>query len=370
MKKTQKLLLIPLTLLIVAVSFLIYTNMTKASKNTPESTEIANYASTEEWQKGIEKCIPNVPNPNTQIYSEYGVEDCLEKIMIAAYETNQVEKMSYALQEVVDKDVNFYMLCHSVAHTAGLQSLEFNNNVTELLDQAAKNTVCDWGMGHGILDALAETKPSIEEFKQVSNWCNEQINDLRLYSLCVDGLGHVAWGGTSSFQEAVQWCEQIEDESGRSMCGGGIVMQKYAPASGIGGETPSDLHQDMVNLCKDWEQYVSEPGALDGCFAGAAYIYGLDIVKELNTIWLQPDYNAGNIPSKTENQIYTIIETNLQNCSEYTNDKNSVCQKSLANQIPTRLTQENRNIHENICKKFTDKGASENCTRGLTLTLQ
>lgn len=362
---TKKLLIIaPMLLLLVAVvSLLIVINIETNKKIT---TQVAGYATEVEWRQEIEKCIPKIPKPSARLYAEAGALECLENIMVQAYVSKQVEIMSPALQSVVDSDINLYMICHPASHTAGLKSLEFNNNVIELLDSAAKSTVCDWGMGHGILDALAETKPSIETFIEVETWCNKQIEDQRLYSLCVDGLGHVAWGGTSSFKEAVKWCEKIRDKEGRTMCGGGIVMQKYAPASGKNAEKPADLHKDLVKLCSEWENYVSAEGALNGCFSGASYMYGTELVGIINKWWNLPNKEQlEKMPEEIENAIYEKFVENIEKCQEYKNDTESICEKSLPNQIPIRLTLENKEVHAKMCEFLTEEGAIDNCARTL-----
>jgi hypothetical protein len=314
------------------------------------------------WSASIAACVPDVEIRNGTTYDAAGARGCLVDVMASAYRQGDTGTFSDALQTAVDNDQALYDVCHNAAHDAGLQALKDLVDPVTALEAVAQSTVCDWGMGHGVMDSLSEQNPSNETFANVTAWCDEREDDMRLYGLCTDGLGHLAWGATKAFDASIQLCETVGSVEGRKACGGGILMQVFAPAAHEAAIPLDEAPARMPALCEQWEKLVTADGALQGCYAGAAYLYSLALKDRMYDWWNAPDYRTGvDIPADRRSRINTAISEALEGCARFPQQGRQACEVALANNIPTRFGAEHVVEHAQNCRLFSDTLAVRIC---------
>jgi hypothetical protein len=314
------------------------------------------------WASSISACIPDVEVRNGTTYDNAGARDCLVDVMSAAYRQNATAIFSEALQTAVDSDQALYDVCHNAAHDAGLLALKEIVNPVAALELVAQSTVCDWGMGHGIMDSLSEQNPSNETFTAVTAWCDKRADDRRLYGLCTDGLGHLAWGATKDFDSSILLCETVKTFEGRKACGGGILMQVFAPAAHQATIALDEAPARMPSICKKWSNLVKVDGALQGCYAGAAYLYSLPIKDKMYEWWNASDYRTGvDLPINNRSNITSSLKDALDACALFSPQGLKSCEIALANNIPTRFGAEHVVEHAENCRLFTETLAVRIC---------
>jgi hypothetical protein len=384
MSTGKKIVMILLALTgILFISGFILTQNTGSIKSTVQENEITyksgkgegtviNAENEIDWESEIQKCIPEIKNPNPSKYYAYESDKCLTNVIISSYKMQQIGAMVTKLDEAVKKDVSLYTICHGAAHAAGRGAEGIkNSNLTQLLEDTSTNTVCDWGIGHGVLYSISEYDPSTENFEEITKWCMSKKQDLRLYSLCVDGLGAVALTGGKTLKEQIQLCEKIPDSEGVSMCGSGLLREEYKPKYLENKIKTNELHEKLINLCFEWEKHAITSGGKNGCYYGVAYMYGVTLGRELSKWWNSEEYTKNpQIPLNLLQKIENIHKNNIEKCYQHSLDKDNICEKSLANQIPIRLAQDDKKTHLMLCKFFQEPAAEATCQKNAELILQ
>jgi hypothetical protein len=316
----------------------------------------------DDWASSVKACVPEVSVRNGSTYANAGVVNCLTEVMEQAYNSGKTADFALSLQAAVDADQALYDVCHPAAHTAGLNALRNLNDPVAALDAVAGSTVCDWGMGHGVMDSLSEQNPSKQTFVDVTAWCDERVADQRLYGLCTDGLGHLAWGATKSFDESIKLCELVGTSEGRKACGGGILMQVFAPAAHSASIPLEEAPKRLPALCADWASKVEAEGAARGCYAGAAYLYSLDLKDQMYLWWNSSEYQPGvDIPTDIRTAIDASMTRAVEACAMFPAEGRASCENGLANNIPTRYGAEHPVEMVGICRLFSDEPSRAVC---------
>ena len=327
-----------------------------------QSTEPVDLSSDGSWFASVNSCVPDLSVRNGSTYANAGVVACLTKVMEKAYSTGKTTDFALSLQSAVDADQALYDVCHPAAHAAGLNALRNLKDPVAALEAVAGSTVCDWGMGHGVLDSLSEQNPSTQTFVDVTAWCDKRVDDQRLYGLCTDGLGHLAWGATKNFDESILLCELVGSPEGRKACGGGILMQVFAPAAHSASIPLNQASERLPTLCADWASKVEAEGAARGCYAGAAYLYSLNLKDQMYLWWNSDKYQPGvDIPLEIRTKIDGAMISSLKSCAMFPVEGRASCENGLANNIPTRYGAEHPAEMVGICRMFSDQSARSVC---------
>lgn len=290
-------------------------------------------------------------------------EDCMSAVFVLAYQANDLGQLLGAVDSVISTDRRLYLLCHPAAHDAARQALELAgpSAVTTLLDTVAVNTACDWGFGHGVLDAVSELGDDTSIAQNVVRWCDLHHADLRLYDLCADGVGHYAWSSTKDFAKSVRMCASLGHESGKQACGGGIMMQLFEPARADGTYSLEDAPRLIPELCSRWAALVPDPSDYSGCGHGAGYIYGLD-VRDASWAWLNaPESQTATSPTPEAAQAVMRAFSGAQEKCSQLPANSDLCVNMVARSMPLQWGQRFPDSLDEICRALENEHARSEC---------
>lgn len=213
--------------------------------------------------QGLEKC--KSITPGTPAMSE-----CIVVPGMRALRTGRLDAYMNDIKSTVTVDKDLYPACHQALHRVGQEVGTTEQNYVYYLDNFANEAICDWGMGHGIFDGLAERGENPDIALDVIRWCETKAKTLNILGVCLDGVGHYIWGSSENVAVSAQTCLKT---SVPQDCAGGVGMQMFASA-GTESTWSRDLAETMFkDICKQWDAQ----GGAEHCAWGAGYIFGLDV---------------------------------------------------------------------------------------------
>jgi hypothetical protein len=317
---------------------------------------------TDHYERRIESC-----NPGERGTIDAGAigkgEACLADVMIYAFENDDLETFLPVLESAVARSETLYTVCHPAAHTAGRYALDGGPEVMPLLDIVAMNTVCDWGFGHGVIDSLAERGDDPATLEDIVDWCERHVSDERLYGLCTDSVGHYSWTSTGDLAKSVANCEMLATDSGKTSCGGGILMQMFEPAAAAGSYTRQEAPELIPSICTSWFAVAGTPGGRNGCAMGAGYVYGLDV---RDVTWaLIEEYSrnpGGGLPLQHQERILETVRVAHDRCRIFEEEYFRTCTSMLAVAVPVLYARTYPEPLLEICAIFEDPYVTDRCT--------
>jgi len=272
------------------------------------------------------------------------VRRCLADLMGEAIRSGRAREFVLLLEREVTADERLYAACHAAAHMAGQEAIEGSVEPLALLDEVAVNTVCDWGFGHGVIDATALRGASPADAAAV---------------------GHYAWSSTGDLARSVALCETLV--AGRVTCGGGVLMQIFEPAVEVSLEgRPADVHERILELCRRWSGLAVSVEGRSGCWHGAGYVYGLD-VRDAAYRWLN-SVAAGSgtgLDEKSRREIHGSVRSGVGRCAELGGDATLVqlCVVMVARSVPPLFARGFPAELEAPCGLVPDEVGREVCLR-------
>lgn len=211
------------------------------------------------------------------------VQNCMLEVMKQAAVSGQVLQMQEQLQAQIERTPALYAACHDISHQAGRLAFALAGDPIALLADNT-STTCQYGIGHGLLDGFAASRPSAAQYAAVAAVCSELAVDgqpaTAAVDLCVDGMGHVAWDTTKDVSAAAHRCALFANSGQAATCTVGVIMQKFEPS----GTDLADVNiaaKELIGICANWDE---PSGTISGCFAGAGYIYSRPAWKLHNAI--------------------------------------------------------------------------------------
>lgn len=287
-------------------------------------------------------------------------QQCMADAMALALTNDDVEALIPELEKVVQDDPFYYSMCHPAAHTAGKQALEASDDLFELLDRVAVSTVCDWGFGHGVIDTLALRGEDPETLKGLINWCETRRSDERLYGLCSDSIGHYGWISTGNIERSAVICTQVPSSSGKTSCGGGVLMQMFEPAGGRGQYDRKTAAETIPDVCQRWLKVAPTQVDNVGCSHGAGYVYGLD-VRDAAWLWLnEPGSSSRSVPEETMENVTDRINAATTNCRKLPIDPD-YCMQQVSHAIPLEWGRRHPAEFDELCALFPAGPIQDNC---------
>jgi len=287
-------------------------------------------------------------------------QQCMADTMALALNNDDVETLIPELERVVQGDPFYYSMCHPAAHTAGKQALEASDDLFELLDRVAVSTVCDWGFGHGVIDTLALRGEDAATLEGLITWCESRRSDERLYGLCSDSIGHYGWISTGQVERSAVICTQVPSASGKTSCGGGVLMQMFEPAGGRGQYDRKKAAELIPDVCQRWLKVA--PAQVDnvGCSHGAGYVYGLD-VRDAAWSWLnEPGSATRTVPEEAMGTVSGAIEAANANCLKLPVDP-AYCMQQVSHAIPLEWGRRHPAQFDELCALFLEGPLQDNC---------
>lgn len=198
------------------------------------------------------------------------VSECIGMVGMGAYRTGTLALYIEEIKNTVVADKDLYPACHKALHRVGQAVGANETDYVYYLDSFADEAVCDWGMGHGIFDGLAERGENPETASELVRWCETKAKILNILGVCLDGVGHYIWSSSESVEVSARTCLKT---SVPQDCAGGVGMQMFASA-GVESTWSRDKAETMFgDICRQWDSL----GGAEYCAWGAGYIFGLDI---------------------------------------------------------------------------------------------
>lgn len=288
--------------------------------------------------------------------------DCFTTIFATAMQNDQSADLIAAIEKTLDERPELYPLCHAAAHKASKTALDSTDDLFELLDTTASNTLCDWGFGHGIMDALALRGEDPGTLDALIDWCTKHEDDDRLYGLCADGIGHYSMISTGDLERSAANCARIAAAPGKDACGGGVLMQLFEPAD----KAPSvhrrdEAHTVVPALCERWKAAQPAVENQNGCSSGAGYVYGLD-GRDAAWAWLRADETTRSpkIPTEPLRHITDTLDANILRCDQLATPRDP-CLTMLIQSIPLALGHRHPAEYDALCRRFPHPGGTAKC---------
>lgn len=153
---------------------------------------------------------------------------CIRRNLEGAVKKFGVQALMKSLARILSESKNIDALaCHDIAHAIGQVGGMHSNGLTQTL--ASCTSLCGSGCQHGVIEAyLAQGKELAEVIPDICRSLPEEKKQAE----CYHGLGHgVATVAGANILEALSLCDLVPQEKGRLECGGGVIMELYAPSS-------------------------------------------------------------------------------------------------------------------------------------------
>ena len=210
------------------------------------------------------------PKPTTYADSIYDLcyddDQCVINEMYSLSQNNSTQTVLTTIDVLIDlyADADFY--CHPVAHHIG----EFLYGYLGRDLKMASN-IADYRCASGIMHGLVENTIQIEnmldgkkiESVNIKEYC-EIIYDalgIKAKNECAHGIGHsIIKIYNYNTTQAVQRCNDFDDDTMRYMCNGGLFMQNMSEyAKTRGGDF---VNSDLYYPCNEIDADVNEESAL------------------------------------------------------------------------------------------------------------
>lgn len=297
----------------------------------------------------LEKC--KSIEPGTPAISE-----CIGVAGMSAYATGTLSLYQEEIKNSVVTNKDLYPACHTALHQVG-QAIGANEiDYIYYLDNFADEAICDWGMGHGIFDGLAERGENPETATELVRWCETKAKTLNILGVCLDGVGHYIWSSSESVEISAKTCLKT---SVPQDCAGGVGMQMFASA-GVESTWSRDKAETMfVDICKQWDSL----GGADYCAWGAGYIFGLDIQ---DAMWDILDNNRKgpyeySPPTKTETDaLYGTLAKVLNKC-DLINPGKDACVSKASTMGESLFAVTYSEVYKEFCSMYSTKNDRASC---------
>ncbi|MFM7088891.1 MAG: hypothetical protein ACKOW9_05180 [Candidatus Paceibacterota bacterium] len=262
-----------LTFLLTTLLFLMLVQL--SSKNT----------SATEYIRQIKDCTNKVElSKPTQNELEESAISCVSLVLEEVIRNKKVEGILPYLKEM-NMRPGFARICHISSHKAAINAFDSSRSLYDQHDQV--NTItCDSGMYHGFWEAVGYSKPSLDTWRELIQWCEEKSKTLLDAGNCGDAAGHAAFDATKEQHSAVRLaCFLFSADILRSECAEGVLMQRFIPGSGSPGTDPLPTLTNMPKLCEKLRY--EEASIAKGCFRGIGWLLGQTAKTESQNLIFQ-----------------------------------------------------------------------------------
>lgn len=211
------------------------------------------------------------------------VLDCLSDEVFRPLITKEdFTMLNKVVHEAELKYPTFYLPCHNLMHTLVKFLPQDSEKLVEILREIEEPS-CQGGLVHGIFDAVAALNVTTEVLKEFALVCTEREDSYlksgsqvaaSLSAYCSDASGHAAYGLTDNLEDAVKICnDSLSYGRQISACVEGVMMQRYEPASGVGGLGYKMSHIELPKFCDSLKGKYETDDVFLGCHDGAGYVY-------------------------------------------------------------------------------------------------
>ena len=303
----------------------------------------------------------------TNIFSK-AVLNCLSDEVFRPLITQEdFTMLNKVVHEAELKYPAFYLPCHNLMHTLVKFLPRDSKKLVQILREIEEPS-CQGGLVHGIFDAVAALNVTPEVLKEFALVCTER-EDMYLKSksqvaaslsaYCSDASGHAAYGLTNNLEGAVKICNDILSYGKQiSACVEGVMMQRYQPASGVGGLGYMMSHIELPKFCDSLKGKYKTDDVFLGCHDGAGYVY------------MRKAHDAQSCPtdqSCSESELNTkinsaISEVYLACKRDHDDAKQSRCSDKMSMQMPGFIYSKD-NYRESACAIFVNSQQKITCNR-------
>lgn len=239
--------------------------------------------------------------------------------------------------------------CHEAGHKAGAAAVEAGVDLSIAIP--AVGDYCVHGAVHGLLDAFAFSKPTLEDFDYIADICQSLPGGAG--GGCTDGMGHASWDAYEDFAMTSQACGTIENLQLRYACDEGVLMRRYERGGRMTGTSTIEYKEFTARLrqdCTDWEKLskrTEEPGGPGaGCWAAVQYMLW-EPLSFLSRAY--PDERWRGVENFDE-----LIEEVLYTCKSFGPAGEDLCRGRDGYHVATVVNYKAEEF-ETVCRKLGDR---------------
>jgi hypothetical protein len=214
-------------------------------------------------------CVPAGLDETREVFTEES-KRCITDTMTEAVVTGQIDKILPIMQEQMR---TLPLGCHRAAHIAGAAAWPSDGRWIDVIDSVSK-LECSSGLLHGFIDRVATEDFSIDQWRALTAWCDNQRKPGQ--PNCGDAIGHVAWQSDKDLAKSAEICGLFVTPTWRSECTEGVVMQQYEPVSEKFQRVP--LPDDPTSVCV---HIPADDTTFDhlrmGCIRGIGYVAAVSL---------------------------------------------------------------------------------------------
>lgn len=328
-------ILIPLTLVISLISGVLATNL--LIRKDDAKVEISKSLTIDDYVIKIESCAGDNFD-GTTIFSKTVLECFAMDVFKPIIEAKDFDLLNNVMHQAELKHPTFFLPCHNLMHTV-VKFLPKDVYELRKILLAIKKPACQGGLVHGVFDAVSLSNATLEELRSIGDVCEnyeewyQKTNDSTYKSLalyCSDAMGHASYDTTKDLNNAVERCYQVLDlYEQRIPCVEGVMMQRYAPASGEGGLGYERAINELPDFCQSIKSKFSSNEPFLGCHDGAAYVY----MRPAH--YAQTCFAEGCDSKSIGNRVFEEIKYVYNLCVKYHNDsEQSRCTEKISMQLP------------------------------------
>lgn len=283
------------------------------------------------WHSRLDACRPEQESPTA--YESYPVLVCIRDVYDAAAQSLSYEAVGLALDRVVAAHPLFSGPCHLPGHYTGGYFLHAAGGSIRRALYLYDLPSCEAALLHGIIESFSDTYPSDADVGDLVQAC-EAYRSAQMRVLCAHGAGHGAFNATRQAQEAGRWCALFHVAQYRTACGQGVMMQSFRPSNqkrfhfGMGEATSK-----IPTICSQWPDQ-DLPGMVEGCAAGAAYIYAWLGIPTLISISTSLPYPYTDPSPQVLSQVRGAMSVSAQACRSLPEAFAGLCVKSIVFALP------------------------------------
>lgn len=249
-------------------------SFTLAVRSYTPGMSVSSASESYDWEGALRQCAPLRGDAQAE---------CVYQTLVQAVDANQLREANADLKSLVVEDTTFLAACHGPAHRAGQYAWSKVKDLEWLLAQV-EDPACEYGLGHGVLDGMADQDPTDENFAEAARVCQSLWNGPDAlpdpaYVYCADGTGHAAYWVERDPVEAAKLCALHEEDRTKSECMGGVLMEMFEPAGFLEVSDPDYLLADATSVLPQVCAAVGELGEralVEGCMAGSGYVLTRD----------------------------------------------------------------------------------------------
>lgn len=284
------------------------------------------------------------------------VSECISVAGMNAYTTGTLALYNEEIKKTVVTDKDLYPACHKALHQVGQAIGATETDYVYYLNNFADEAICDWGMGHGIFDGLAERGENHETASALAQWCETKAKVLNILGVCLDGVGHYIWSSSENVAVSATYCLKTSIPQD---CAGGVGMQMFASA-GVESTWARDSAATMFgDICKQWDSL----GGAEHCAWGAGYIFGLDVQDAMWDILDTRRTGPYEYSPPTQADIDTLRATLIKvfdKCALINPGKNSCVSKASTMGEPLFAATYSK-VYEEFCSMYSIENDRASC---------